>query len=211
MPLTRPPPSSALPFIDVAPSADAMIAAQTLIQAEHPPDHSTALHPSLPTARASRFSDLIEAEHTRLSSSGAAKEAKTGIDLSRYAPPDPPSPTASNETWTTALQQASTSAEYLAARSVNLSLLESYGRNAWLVGNSQLENELKRLEVEVERVKLEQEAVEQARRAGQGNAEGELKGLEEGWRGGVGRMIEVLAAGERVKGEILERRRSGAT
>ncbi|TKA70093.1 hypothetical protein B0A55_08020 [Friedmanniomyces simplex] len=187
-----------------------MAAAQTLIQAELPPDHST-MHPSLPTARAPRFSDLIEAEHTRLSSSGAAKEPNTGIDLSRYAPPEPPSPTASNETWTTALQQASTSAEYLSTRSVNLSLLESYGRNAWLVGNSQLENELKGLEMEVESLKLEQESVEQARRAVQRNAEGELNGLEEGWRGGVGRMIEVLAAGERVKGEILERRRRGAT
>ncbi|KAK1818440.1 hypothetical protein LTR12_007120 [Friedmanniomyces endolithicus] len=206
MPLSRPPPSSALPFVEPVPSAEAMAAANFLIETELPPNHATTAHPSLPTTREIRYSALIETEHTRLSS-GVPRADNVGIDLTRYAPPEPPSPTASKETWTTALQQAYTSAEYLSARSVNLSLLEAYGRNAWLVGNGQLENELKGLEADVERAKLEQEAVEQARRAVQGNAEGEIRGLEEGWRSGVGRMIEVLAAGERVKGEILEKRR----
>ncbi|KAK1056048.1 hypothetical protein LTR33_013988 [Friedmanniomyces endolithicus] len=183
-----------------------MASANSLIETELPLNYSTTPHPSLPTARDIKYSGLVEAEHTRLSS-GVPRADDVGIDLTRYAPPEPPSPTASKETWTTALQQAYTSAEYLSARSVNLSLLETYGRNAWLVGNSQLENELKGLEADVERAKLEQEAVEQARRAVQGNAEGEIRGLEEGWRSGVGRMIEVLAAGERVKGEILEKRR----
>ncbi|KAK4963470.1 hypothetical protein LTR10_001099 [Elasticomyces elasticus] len=205
MPLTQPPPSMALHFIDAPPTATALAAAESLIQADIP--DTSELHPSLPTRRAIQFSDLIESEHSRLASESQKEE---GIDLSRYEVPEPPSASASKEEWTAALQQAQTSAAYLSLRSTNLALLETYGRNAWLVGNSQLENELKALEREVEEGKLELEAVEQARRAIQENAEGELKGLEDGWRGGVGRMIEVLVVGERVKGEILERRRVGA-
>ena len=78
------------------------------------------------------------------------------------------------------------------------------------MSNSQLEDELKALETEVEAAKVELEAVERERRV-QGDSVGaEVEGLEKGWREGVGRMIEALAAGERGRGEILEKRRAGA-
>jgi pre-mRNA-splicing factor SPF27 len=93
---------------------------------------------------------------------------------------------------------------------VNLSLLETYGKNAWLVGNSQLEDILRALEKEVDAMKAEQEAVESDRRAAQENAAAEMKGLEEGWRNGVGRMIETQAAAERLRMGILEMKRAAA-
>lgn len=200
--------ADALPYIDAPPSAEAMAAAHALIHADLPPDHETTLHPSIPAARDTTFSDLIEAEYARIAS-GAAKEASTGIDLTRYEALDAPD-RGDTQAWKSTLQQAYTSAEYLRGRETNLALLETYGKNAWLIGNSQLENELKGLEREVEGAKLELEAVEQARRAAQGNVAGEMQGLEEAWRTGVGRMIEAQAAGERLRGEILERRRRGA-
>ncbi|KAK4539445.1 hypothetical protein LTR36_010922 [Oleoguttula mirabilis] len=185
-----------------------MAAAQALIQAELPPEHATTLHSSIPAMRESSFSDLIEAEHARIGS-GAIKEPGTGIDLSRYEALDAPE-RGDTDAWRSTLQQAYTSAEYLRGREANLGLLETYGKNAWLIGNSQLEDELRSLERDVEAAKLELEAIEQARRAAQSNVAGEMHGLEETWRSGVGRMIEAQAAGERLRQEILERRRQGA-
>ena len=197
----------ALPFIDTAPSAPALAAANALIAADLDPSAKTALHPSIPTARAPQYSEMIEVEHARITS-GAAKEV--GVDLSRYEALDAPAQGDLGQ-WKATLHKAYASQEYLSSRNINLSLLETYGKNAWLIGNSQLEDILRDLEREVEAMKLDLEAVEQARRAAQSNAEGEMKGLEEGWRKGVGRLIEVQAAAERLRLDVLERKRIGAS
>lgn len=39
---------------------------------------------------------------------------------------------------------------------------------------------------------------------------GEMRGYEDSWRRGVGRVLEVEVAAEGVRREILERRRGGA-
>lgn len=197
----------ALPYIDSAPSDQASAAANALVQAEIDPASQSALHPSIPKQRLPQYSDLIEAEHARIAS-GATREG--GVDLSRYEALDAPAKGDLAE-WKTTLARAYASQEYLNNRNVNLSLLETYGKNAWLISNSQLEDILRELEREVEAVKLDLEAVEQARRAAQSNMEGELKGLDEGWRKGVGRLIEVQAAAEKLRLEILEKKRSGAS
>ena len=207
MPLIHSAPD-ALPYIDPQPSDSALSAAHALVQAELPSHHTTTLHPSIPTQRDARFSDLVEQEYARIGA-GATRDPGTGIDLTRYEVPEAPS-RGDIPAWKSTLQQAYTSAEYLRGRETNLALLETFGKNAWLVGNARLEDELRALERDVEVAKLELEAVEQSRRAAQANAEGEMRGLEEAWRRGVGRMIEAQAAGERLKEEILEKRRQGA-
>lgn len=196
----------ALPYIDSTPSHQALASANALVEADLDPSSNSTLHPSIPSLRQPQYSDLIEAEHARLAS-GANKDG--GIDLSRYEALDAPAQ-GDLAAWKTTLQKAYASQEYLNSRNINLSLLEAYGKNAWLVSNAQLEDVLRDLEREVEAVKVDLEAVEQARRAAQGNAEGEMKGLEEGWRKGVGRLIEVQAAAERLRMDILDRKRSGA-
>ncbi|OQO07018.1 hypothetical protein B0A48_07584 [Cryoendolithus antarcticus] len=115
------------------------------------------------------------------------------------------------ETYEAALSQAFTSLEYLRSRETNLALLETYGRNAWLVGNAGLEDLLKGLEKEIEASRAEVEALEQERRQRQGESEAEVRGLDDAWREGVGKLIEVMAAAEGVRGDILEKRRAGAT
>ena len=65
--------------------------------------------------------------------------------------------------------------------------------------------------MEIEAARIELEGVERERREKQASVQGEVESLERGWREGVGRLIEVLAAAEGVKGEILERRRMGAS
>lgn len=205
MPLIAPSASS-LPYFDPPSTAGALAAADALIQAELAPHHETTLHTSIPPAHDPAFSHLISTELERIAS-GAPKSI--AVDLTRYEALDAPADGAL-ETWKSVLQQAYTSTEYLRSREINLGLLETYGKNAWLIGNSQLENVLHDLEREVEGAKLELEEIEQARRTAQEEVMGEVKGLEEGWRSGVGRMIETQAAAEGQRSQILKARRQAA-
>ncbi|KAH0373759.1 hypothetical protein KCU65_g156, partial [Aureobasidium melanogenum] len=195
-----------LPYIDAAPSEQELNSARALIQAELPQDHKTTLHPSIPERTPTKFSALVEAEHERLSS-GAEKEA--GIDLSRYEAQDAPA-TNDIEQWRATLQQAYASSEYLESRQVNLSLLETYGKNAWLISNDQLEAILRTAEREVSQRKIELEEIDKARRDGQTARKGELEALEQQWKIGVGQMLEVEVAAEKLRLEILDKKRAGA-
>ena len=192
--------------IDAAPSENELQSARALIQAELPEDHKTTLHPSVPERTPIKFSELVESEHERLSS-GAEKEA--GIDMSRYEAQDAPA-TNDMEQWRATLQQAYASSEYLESRQVNLSLLETYGKNAWLISNDQLEAILRDAEREVSQRKIELEDIDRTRRDGQDARKGELEALEQQWKIGVGQMIEVEVAAERLRLEILDKKRAGA-
>lgn len=120
-----------------------------------------------------------------------------------------PSSTSAPSDWHSALRAAYTSREYLAQRSANLALLKQYGKDAWLIGNEQLEAELRAVERELAAVKEEVERVEEERRALQGGVRGEIQGLEEAWRDSVGRAIRTEVDAERLRGEILAKRSGG--
>ncbi|KAF2861296.1 hypothetical protein K470DRAFT_256967 [Piedraia hortae CBS 480.64] len=162
--------------------------AQTLIEAELAKHPSITIHPSL----ANRFSSQpFSTAPSKLSS----------IETSRYEDMPSPSPDATAE----GLQKARIVKEYLASREINLSLLEVYGRNAWLVENYILEGILKGLEGEVE--EMEREGGEYVRKNGDSDArynrfaqeEEELRLLEDGWKKGVRGLLDVLVEVERMK------------
>lgn len=90
-----------------------------------------------------------------------------------------------------------------------MELLDRFGRNAWLVGNSQTEEVLAAVEREVEERKREIDGVVVERRSAQEGVRGEVEGLAEGWRRGVGRVLETEVAAESVRRGVLERRRAG--
>lgn len=196
-----------LPAIDKQPSPEALQLASTEIEAGMDPEAQSVLHPSIPQRREPRFSDLMEREHARIAAGGAKAE---GIDISRYEALDAPE-RGNLEEWKATVQKAYASTEYLRSREINLSLLETYGKNSWLVGNSQLEDILRSLEKDVEAAKEEQRAVEQGRKDAQDYVAGEMQSLEETWRRGVGRSIEAQAAAEGLRQQILERRRQTAS
>jgi pre-mRNA-splicing factor SPF27 len=208
-----------LTFADIDPevpaeSRDALLAA---VRAEHPADYATALHPSVPTSYTPKFSPLIEAEHERIAAK-LPKPEGTGMDFSRYEGLEPPpktSPHSDEEKpevlrqWRETLQRAYASSTYLSGRLTNLSLLETYGKNAWLIGNSQLEEILKGLEVDLSMAKKELANVEEERRATQEDSvKGEMEALEQSWKNGIRGIVEVQIATEGLKQEILERRRA---
>jgi pre-mRNA-splicing factor SPF27 len=114
------------------------------------------------------------------------------------------------ERWNKALKQAYVSSEYVDGRRTQLGLLEKFGKNAWLIGNSQLEDMLKNIETELAEVRKQQEEVETQRRSPQESVQGEMQTLEDTWKKGVGRVLETEVAAEGLKLQILEKRRAGA-
>lgn len=154
--------------------------------------------------REPRFSPLIAHELERVS----AKQPLRAIDLKRYEEQEDLDPSGPLEEKQNALALAYTTNTYLTSRHTHLSLLDSFGKNAWLVGNWQTEAELQALERELADTKRQIELVNNARRRQQEEVGGELKSLEETWKKGVGRVLETEVAAESLRREVLERRRA---
>ncbi|KAI4262354.1 MAG: hypothetical protein L6R42_002474 [Xanthoria sp. 1 TBL-2021] len=205
MPLTTASHDS-LPYIDPRPpltGPHSLTAATTLINSLLPPSHTQTPHPSLPPLRPTNPTPLAQSEQSRI----AAQKPLTGIDLSRYELDSPslstsPS-TKSTQNLSAQLQNLHTASTYLRTRAHHLALLDRYGKNGWLVGNSQLEDLLGRMEREVVETRAEVEGVCGERKRVQEGRRGEMEGLERGWREGVGRVVEVEVA----VGEVEGRRR----
>lgn len=198
--------------MDAEPSAAARQQALHLINAELSPEHSSTLHPSIPAAPEPKFTPFFQTELER-KSIGAPLTG--GIDLTRYEAPEPPARAAHGETpdlnqWRHTLQKAYTASQHLLNRNENLTLLEESGKNAWLIGNSQLEDILRGLEKELADTKQATEEVNKQRKLAQDASQGELVGLEETWKRGVGAILDVELASEGLRMQILEHRRQAA-
>lgn len=70
-------------------------------------------------------------------------------------------------------------------------MLEQHGRNAWLVGNSSLEDELRAYEEELARVQGVSEEVLRERKRQQEGARAQVEGGERTWRGAVEGLVRV--------------------
>jgi pre-mRNA-splicing factor SPF27 len=210
-----------LPYLDAPPTDSTIADVRNLIESEirSAGIDTSQLHPALIPAASytPKFSDALEQEHARLEADRNSK--LSAIDLTRYealeAPPNT-NPTSDEDKpellrqWNETLRKAYTSSEYLNARLTQLGLLEKFGKNAWLIGNSQLEDILKALERELADLRVQQEDVETARRTQQESVRGEMAMLEETWKKSVSRVLETEVAVEGLKQQILERRRAGA-
>ncbi|RYP78346.1 hypothetical protein DL771_000531 [Monosporascus sp. 5C6A] len=203
-----------LPYIDPEPTpaersaAEALIAAELSSTSSPSPDQQPAPSASLPALREPAFSPLITQELERIASQKPLK----AIDKSRYELPDPSSISAlsSPDELRETLSRAYAASTYLRGREAHLQLLEAHGRNAWLVGNwSGLEAEAAALERELAAARREIDRVNVRRRQAQDEVAGELRGLEDAWRRGVGRVLEAEAAAEALRRQVLERRREG--
>ncbi|KAL2866749.1 pre-mRNA-splicing factor SPF27 family protein [Aspergillus lucknowensis] len=201
-----------LPYIDTAPSAQARADAEKLIAAELPSDYHSSSHPLVPEFPEPKFSPLVQQEIER---KAAGLPLTGGIDLSRYEAPEPPTrPGADSapnlDEWRQTLRKAYIASSHLSTRHENLALLEESGKNAWLIGNSQLEDILRSFEKELAETKEAAESVNKQRKIAQEANHGELTGLEETWRRGVGAVLDVELAAEDLRMKILEQRRQYA-
>ncbi|KAK9388963.1 Pre-mRNA-splicing factor SPF27 [Lipomyces mesembrius] len=116
--------------------------------ARHPPP-KTGLHPSIPSLPEFKFTPLIQDALTRVSQANGDITAISGIDLSRYSSLDfeADDPVEQQEN----LRKAYVALGYTQIRKDNLDLISLVGRNQWLLGNDELEQDLKTLEEDVMR------------------------------------------------------------
>jgi len=212
-----------LPYIDAEPSPADRAAAQALIDAElastkksqpqddGDDDDSAAPRTALPPFREPAFSDLIQSELARI----AAKQPLKAIDLTRYEVDDDEDDensgaSKSRDDLSARLSRAYTAHTYLSSRQTHLALLDSYGKNAWLVGNWHLEAELQSLERDLAATKREMDLVNLDRRRQQDQVGEELRSLNETWRRGVGKVLETELAADQLRKQILDARKGQA-
>lgn len=177
-------------------------------------------HALLPPAITPQFTSFINAELDRISSQQqqnpppSAPEPLQAIDLSRYQQQAPTS-FSSHDQLEAGLTQAYTAMTYLSARRQHLALLDNnnnaVGKNTWLTSNWQLEAELRAVDRELAATKREIDVLTVRRQRAQGDAvAAEMRGLDEGWRRGVGRVLEAEVAAEGVRRGVVEEQRRRA-
>ncbi|KAL6908904.1 Pre-mRNA-splicing factor SPF27 [Trichoderma evansii] len=192
-----------LPYIDTEPTPQALSAAHALISAEQ----QTFSPPSpTETPKESTFSPAIAAELERI----ASKTPSQILDLSRYEAQEVPPKSSSSdvEALRAPLSNAFVSSSYLSSRAQNLKLLDSHGRNAWLLSNYHLEGQLRSLERDLADTKRDIDLVNAARASRQNDVKGEMQGLEQNWRAGVGRVLETEIAVQELKEQIRQELRN---
>lgn len=197
---------SSLTDIDSEPTPQALSAAHALISAEQqtfspPPEPSSS-------EREPSFSPAITAEFTRL----ASKQPSQILDLSRYEAQEIPAPQSSKDidALRTPLSNAFVSSSYLSSRAQNLKLLDAHGRNAWLLSNYHLEDQLRSIERDLADTKRDIDLVNAARASRQNDVKAEMQGLEQNWRAGVGRVLETEIAVQELKEQIRQELRNNA-
>jgi pre-mRNA-splicing factor SPF27 len=201
-----------LPYIDSEPTPAERAAAQALIEAELPSSKAQS-HPLLPPLRPQHFSPYMEAEVLRVQNN----QPLSAINLSLYEALEPPATSPDSDKkhpetlrkWREALSKAYTSHAYLTSRQNNLHLLEQFGKNSWLISNSQLEDILRDLERELAERKTEIDLLVVERKNAQEAVSGEVNSLEQTWKRGVSRVLETEVAAEGVRRDILDVRASG--
>ncbi|KAJ2904210.1 hypothetical protein MKZ38_008540 [Zalerion maritima] len=191
-------------------------------------------HPRVPPLETSRFlTDAMKLEDERVSSSSEGKKPPPlkAIDLSRYQavdaaslPPYPSDPTpetlrAYNAALSAALATTYSQASHVAQKSFLLSLLSpgndskngpwasSASKNSWLLSNYHAEAQLGSLERELAETKREVDRVNIQRKEAQDAVGEEMRLLERDWKAGVGKVLEIEVAIERLRREGDELRR----
>ncbi|KIH88010.1 pre-mRNA-splicing factor SPF27 [Sporothrix brasiliensis 5110] len=213
-----------LPYVDPEPTPEQRAAAEALVAQERTTVPDDPHHALLRPPYESKLTPAMQAEVARVAAnqSAEAKDDKkkqtqlSAIDLSRYEVDDDDDD--DNEVATTSdaaalrtrLTRAYTSQTYLRGRRAHLALLDSYGKNAWLVGNWQTEADLRALEADLAATRKDIDLVTLRRQRAQNEAAGELRSLDETWRTGVGRVLETEAAAEELRLRILDARRQRA-
>ncbi|EXJ67005.1 uncharacterized protein A1O5_09651 [Cladophialophora psammophila CBS 110553] len=188
-----------LPYIDPDITDADHQRAKASITRHLPKDYLTTPHSSLTPLPAVKFSETFRQEINRVA---AGHPRQQGIDVSRYEAPDEPLSDSDQATMKEALQNAYILNTFLSDRHANLQLLDEFGKNAWLVGNSQTEQILQVLERELAGLKSETENINRARKATQEQSKGELLTLQENWKRGIGRILEIQVAAAQLRQQM---------
>lgn len=130
--------------------------------------------------------------------------SSNGIDLTRYQSSDELSAESDVDLVKSALATAYANIAYLQGRQTNIALLEEYGKNAWLISNSHLDDIQKRLDAELAVTKEQSENINRMRKTTQEDSKGELMSLDSTWKEAIGKIVETQLATDALKQELVK-------
>ncbi|KZT43939.1 breast carcinoma amplified sequence 2 [Sistotremastrum suecicum HHB10207 ss-3] len=174
------------------------------------PKPPNVLHPKLQPALAPfENHPLLKTELDR----AEANQPIPPLDMHRYQLPVPSGPNATEEEWTSALQNARAQLEHQQLRQTNIALLQNYGANSWKVHNYLLEAEVNIIEKEAEKLQEAVTDVNRERKNNQTLLGNQLTALETRWTELISEVLQIELANVALEAEIeqLEARESELT
>ncbi|KXN83573.1 Pre-mRNA-splicing factor SPF27 [Leucoagaricus sp. SymC.cos] len=157
------------------------------------------LHPRVP-AEVELFPNnpLLKAEIARVE----AKEQFPALDTLRYQLPAPTSTPATDEEWKAALDNARAQLEHQRIRQTNLTLLQTYGANAWRIHNYQQEQQAKNIEKTLEELKELTVEVNRDRKNSQDRFGKQLTALETRWTHLISSVLQIEMANVALEADL---------
>ncbi|KAK0208480.1 Pre-mRNA-splicing factor SPF27 [Desarmillaria ectypa] len=168
---------------------------QEIARQSKPP---TSVHPRLPPPY-EPFSNnpFLKAELERVES----HQPFPSLDALRYQLPTPSLPGTDDE-WQAAIQNARSQLEHQRLRQTNLTLLQTYGPNAWRTQNYLLENTAKQVEQALEELKELTVEVNRSRKNNQTELGNQLTSLETRWTDLISNVLQIEMANVALDVEI---------
>jgi len=145
---------------------------------------------------------LLAAELARVQTS----QPLSALDSSRYQLPGPLGDGPTEDDWKAAVQNAKAQLQHQKSRETNISLLQTYGANAWKIHNYLLESQATRLEKAVEEVKEEVTVVNRDRKNFQSHVGKQLTALETRWTELISTVLQIELANIALEGEVEQLR-----
>ncbi|KAF9452524.1 breast carcinoma amplified sequence 2 [Macrolepiota fuliginosa MF-IS2] len=159
----------------------------------------SSLHPNVPP-EVELFANnpLLQAELARIE----AKEQFPPLDSLRYQLPAPTSTPGTDDEWNAAIDNARAQLEHQRIRQTNLTLLQTYGANAWRIHNYQLEQQAKNIEKTLEELKELTVEVNRDRKNSQDRIGKQLTALETRWTNLISSVLQIEMANVALEVEL---------
>ncbi|KAJ7783423.1 breast carcinoma amplified sequence 2 [Mycena maculata] len=162
------------------------------------PKPPATLHPRVPPEyQLFTKNPLLQAELARVES----HEKFPPLDTVRYQLPAPSAP-GTDEEWQAALKNAHAQLEHQRMRQTNLTLLQTYGANAWRIHNYLLEATVKQTEQALEDLKQMTVDVNRERKNTQTRLGNQLNSLETRWTELISNVLQIELANVALDAEV---------
>ncbi|KAJ7102250.1 breast carcinoma amplified sequence 2 [Mycena belliarum] len=162
------------------------------------PKPPTTLHPRVPPPyELFTKNPLLQAELDRVES----HQPFPALDSIRYQLPAPAAP-GTDEEWQAALKNAHAQLEHQRLRQTNLTLLQTYGPNAWRIHNYLLETTVKQTEQALEDLKQMTVDVNRERKNMQTRLGNQLNSLETRWTELISNVLQIELANVALDAEV---------
>ncbi|KAJ7785965.1 breast carcinoma amplified sequence 2 [Mycena metata] len=140
---------------------------------------------------------LLQAELARIETHKEAEQ----LDTLRYQLPAPAAP-GTDEEWAAALKNAHAQLEHQRMRQTNLTLLQTYGANAWRIHNYLLEATVKQTEGALEALQQLTVDVNRERKNEQTRVGKQLNSLETRWTELISNVLQIELANVALDAEV---------